>query len=57
MRLSRRLKREKRDRSRKREVIDPLAPEYLADRLNPMKRIFPFEFPGQINDMTKQNGK
>jgi hypothetical protein len=57
MRLSRRLKRQKPEKSQKREPIEPLAPENLGDTLNPMKRIFPFDFPGQNGDWSKKNTK
>jgi len=57
MRLSRRLKRQKPEKPQKRELIEPLAPENLGDALNPMKRIFPFDFPGQNGDWTKRNTK
>jgi hypothetical protein len=57
MRLSRRLKRQRRDKSQKREPFEPLAPENLDDALNPMKRIFPFDFPGQLGDWIKKSTK
>ena len=55
MRLNRRLKRQKRDKPEKREPFEPLASENLEDALNPMKRIFPFDFPGQHGDWTKKD--
>lgn len=55
MRLSRRLKRQKRDKAQKPEPFEPLAPENIGDALNPMKRIFPFAFPGQNGDWTKKD--
>jgi hypothetical protein len=57
VRLSRRLKRQKRDKPQKREPFEPLAPENLGDALNPMKRIFPFDFPGQLGDWIKKSTK
>jgi hypothetical protein len=57
MRLSRRLKRQKPEKLQKRVPIEPLAPENLGDALNPMKRIFPFDFPGQNGDWSKKNAK
>jgi hypothetical protein len=54
VRLSRRLKRQKPDKPQQREPFEPLAPENLGDALNPMKRIFPFDFPGQNSDWTKK---
>ncbi len=55
MRLDRRLKRQKREKPKKDQPSEPLAPETLGDRLNPMKRIFPFDFPGQNSDWTKKD--
>jgi hypothetical protein len=57
VRLSRRLKRLKPEKLQKREPIEPLAPGNLDDALNPMKRIFPFDFPGQNGDWSKKNAK
>jgi hypothetical protein len=57
VKLSRRLKRQKRDRPVKREPFEPFAPEKLEDALNPMKRIFPFDFPGQNSDWSKKSTK
>ena len=57
MRLSRRLKRQKRDKPQKPVPFEPLAPENLGDALNPMKRIFPFDFPGQNGDWITKNIK
>jgi hypothetical protein len=55
VRLSRRLKRDKRDKPQKSQPIEPLSPENLGDATNPMKRIFPFDFPGQNSDWTKKD--
>jgi hypothetical protein len=55
MRLSRRLKRQKREKRPKGEPSEPLTPENLGNALYPMKRIFPFDFPGQNGDWTKKN--
>ncbi len=55
MKLSRRLKRDKPEKPEKREPAEPLAPETLEDTLNPMKRIFPFDFPGQNGDWSKKD--
>jgi hypothetical protein len=57
VRLSRRLKRDKREKSQKREPSEPLAPDNLGDAINPMKRIFPFDFPGQNGDWTKKDSR
>jgi hypothetical protein len=57
VRLSRRLKRDKRDKPQKSQPIEPLSPENLGDALNPMKRIFPFDFPGQNSDWTKKGSR
>jgi hypothetical protein len=57
VKLSRRLKRQKGDKPPKREPFEPLAPENLGDALNPMKRIFPFDFPGQNGDWSKKRTK
>jgi hypothetical protein len=53
--LRRRLKRDRREKPEKRESSEPLAPENLGDTVNPMKRIFPFDFPGQNADWTKKD--
>jgi hypothetical protein len=55
--LSRRLKRQKRDKRQKSDPIEPLAPETL-DRVSssPWKRLFPFDFPGQLGDWLKKRG-
>ena len=55
MRLKRRLKRDRREKPEKRESVEPLAPEKLSDALNPMKRMFPFDFPGQNGDWIKKD--
>jgi hypothetical protein len=55
VRLKRRLKRAKREKPEERESFEPLAPENLGDALNPWKRIFPFDFPGQNGDWTKKD--
>jgi hypothetical protein len=57
VRLNRRLKRQKREKPQKPEPFDPLAPENLGDALNPMKPIFPFDFPGQNGDWSKKSTK
>jgi len=57
VRLSRRPKRDKREKAEKREPSEPLAPENLGDAINPMKRIFPFDFPGQNSDWTKKDSR
>jgi hypothetical protein len=57
VRLSRRLKRQKPAKPEKREPFEPLAPENLGNALNPMKRIFPFDFPGQNGDWSKKDAK
>jgi hypothetical protein len=57
VKLSRRLKRQKGDKPPKREPLEPLTPDNLGDALNPMKRIFPFDFPGQNGDWTKKRTK
>jgi hypothetical protein len=53
----RRLKRKKRDQREKEAPSQPLAPENLDDRLNPFKRLFPFDFPGQVGDWPKKRAK
>jgi len=57
VRFSRRLKRDKREKTEKREPSEPLAPQNLGDAINPMKRIFPFDFPGQNSDWTKKDNR
>jgi hypothetical protein len=47
-------RRDKRDRHRKPESAEPLAPEALADiAQGPWRRIFPWDFPGQQADPPK----
>lgn len=53
----RRLKRKKRDKLEKEAPHQPLAPENLEDRLNPFKRLFPWNFPGQIGDWAKKRAR
>ncbi len=50
----RRLNRKKRDDREKEAPPELLAPESLDDRLNPFKRLFPWNFPGQIADWPKK---
>jgi hypothetical protein len=55
VRLSRRRKRQKDGKPLKREPAEPFSPENLGDAVSPMKRIFPFDFPGQNGDWSKKN--
>jgi hypothetical protein len=55
--LSRRLKRQKRQKQDKRQQpdpLEPLAPETLDRFATPRKRLFPFDFPGQLGDWLKK---
>lgn len=52
-----RRKREKGAKQLKKEEQQPLAPETLDDQLNPFKRLFPFDFPGQTGDWPKKRVK
>jgi hypothetical protein len=54
--LSRRLKRQKRDKRQKPDPLEPLAPETLDRVSTPWKRLFPFDFPGQLGDWLKKRG-
>jgi hypothetical protein len=57
--LSRRLKRQKGgkrqrgDKRQKPESAEPLEPETLDRVSTPWKRLFPFNFPGQLGDWLK----
>jgi len=57
MTLSRRLKRQNRDKRERPGASERLAPETLARVVSPMKRIFPFNFPGQLGGWLKRGGK
>jgi hypothetical protein len=52
--LRRRLKRQKRDKRQKPDPLEPLAPETLDRFSTPWKRLFPFDFPGQLGDWLKK---
>ena len=54
MTLTRRLKRQKRDKPQKPDAFEPLAPETLDRVSTPWKRMFPFDFPGQLGDWLKK---
>jgi len=53
----RRLKRKKRKQPEKEAPSQALTPETLDDRLNPFKRLFPFDFPGQTGDWPKKRAR
>ena len=55
--FSRRLRRQKHDKREKPELSEPLAPETLGGVVTPMKRVFPFDFPGQLGDWLKKGRK
>jgi hypothetical protein len=55
--LSRRLRRQKLDQREKPEASEPSAPATLDAVVTPMKRIFPFDFPGQLGDWLKRGPK
>jgi hypothetical protein len=55
MTFRRRLKRERRLKPQKGEQTEPIGLEELEDRTNPFKRLFPWDFPGQVGDwLTKR---
>jgi len=55
--LSRRLKRQKREPAAKPDPEEALSPESLDNAARPMKRIFPFDFPGHNGDWLEKDSK
>ena len=57
MTLSRRLKRQKREPAAKPDPEEALSAESLDNAARPMKRIFPFDFPGHNGDWLEKDSK
>jgi hypothetical protein len=57
MTLTRRIRRDRRDKPENPQYEDGLSPEELANRLSPFRRIFPWDFPGQIGDWLRKRPK
>ena len=57
MSFSRRLKRERRLKPQKEEPTEPITAEELDRRISPFKRLFPWDFPGQVGDWLKKRTK
>jgi hypothetical protein len=57
MTLTRRIRRDRRDNPENPQSEYGLSPDELANRLNPFRRIFPWDFPGQIGDWLRKPRK
>lgn len=55
--FGRRLERKRHGKREREKPPQPLAPETLDARLNPFKRLFPWDFPGLIGDWPKKRAK